>query len=252
MGLAGKVVLNTRPKDPFGDSDTLAGLLADAGAKVINHPVIGLKPAVLDQNRLEILSNLNKFEWLVFVSRMGVRFFEQLLVGQGLELASIGNRIAVIGEATAEPLRSLGIEPDLIAKSATSEGLGSELVRDTNGTCFLVRASRGSQVLGEMLSDAGRKYVEFVAYESYDVKEASQEVADTLSNEEVDWVVLTSASGADSSCRLFGDLLRTTRVAAISSEVANVISEKCSVDAAAIARRPSFASLVEAMDFAGD
>jgi uroporphyrinogen-III synthase len=69
------------------------------------------------------------YDWLVVTSRNGAH-----------ELARRGvtaNRIAAIGPATAEALRSHGLQVDLVAASHTQEGLRAEL---PDGTLLLAAA----------------------------------------------------------------------------------------------------------------
>src|SRR5581483_6024910 len=78
------------------------------------------------------------YDWLVVTSRNGAR-----------ELARRGvmaNRIAAIGPATAEALRSHGLSVDLVAATHTQEGLRDELPEGT----LLLAAAEGARrdVLG--------------------------------------------------------------------------------------------------------
>jgi uroporphyrinogen-III synthase len=73
------------------------------------------------------------YDWLVITSRNGAR-----------ELARRGvaaNRIAAIGPATAEALRSHGLQVDLVAATHTQEGLRDELPAGT----VLLAAAEGAR-----------------------------------------------------------------------------------------------------------
>ena len=73
------------------------------------------------------------YDWLVVTSRNGAH-----------ELARRGvtaNRIAAIGPATAEALRSHGLRVDLVAATHTQEGLGAELPEGT----LLLAAAEGAR-----------------------------------------------------------------------------------------------------------
>jgi uroporphyrinogen III methyltransferase / synthase len=73
------------------------------------------------------------YDWLVVTSRNGAH-----------ELARRGvraNRIAAIGPATAEALRSHGLNADLVAATHTQEGLRDELPRGT----LLLAAAEGAR-----------------------------------------------------------------------------------------------------------
>jgi uroporphyrinogen-III synthase len=77
--------------------------------------------------------NARAYDWLVVTSRNGAH-----------ELARRGvnaNRIAAIGPATAEALRSHGLQVDLVAATHTQEGLRDELPEGT----VLLAAAEGAR-----------------------------------------------------------------------------------------------------------
>ena len=84
---------------------------------------LGHDPVVCELIRVEPLDeepvDARAYDWLVVTSRNGAH-----------ELARRGvtaNRIAAIGPATAEALRSHGLRVDLVARTHTQEGLRDEL-----------------------------------------------------------------------------------------------------------------------------
>jgi uroporphyrinogen-III synthase len=55
-----------------------------------------------------------------------------------------------------------------------------------------------------------------VAYESVDVKDPDPEVAEVLAKGEIDWIVVTSSATARALHDLYGEELRSARLASIS------------------------------------
>jgi uroporphyrinogen III methyltransferase/synthase len=111
---------------------------------------------------------------------------------------------------------------------------------------FLARASRGRETLAEMLAAAGAIVEQAVVYESRDVMEPDQEVADALTAGRIDWATVTSSAIARSLVRLFGDSLRQTKLAAISPLTAEVLTQ-LGYSPAAVADEYTSAGIVAAI-----
>jgi uroporphyrinogen-III synthase len=98
---------------------------------------LGHDAVLCELSRVESLGDepvdARAYDWLVITSRNGAR-----------ELARRGvaaNRIAAIGPATAEALRSHGLQVDLVAATHTQEGLRDELPAGT----ILLAAAEGAR-----------------------------------------------------------------------------------------------------------
>jgi len=122
--LAGRRVLLTRPA---GRGETLARRLRQLGAEVEIRPTIALEPPTETEAARRAVRQLNDYDWLVFTSPAGVRFFLALhreLCGDGARIpASIGS----IGPATARELEHEGHPATVVAEESRSEGLGRAL-----------------------------------------------------------------------------------------------------------------------------
>lgn len=102
----------------------LAGALAEAGAEVIELPVISISgpadPLALD----DAARHLERYEWVVFTSANGVA----ALLGRLPDSRSLAhNRVAAVGGATTATLRRFGVEPDLVPADASAEGLAAAM-----------------------------------------------------------------------------------------------------------------------------
>jgi len=94
LPLADRVILLTRPA---GDGRALAERLSRLGARVDCRPTIRLEPAGDPTGAREAVKELDSFEWVVFTSVNGVRFFLETRreVGQGGPVAAriVGRQI---------------------------------------------------------------------------------------------------------------------------------------------------------------
>ncbi|MFV0378610.1 MAG: uroporphyrinogen-III synthase [Mangrovibacterium sp.] len=109
----GKIIICTYPKP---EPDDFAPSLEQAGATVYFMPAIEIGPLPY---RLE--KNLASYDWLIFTSKNGIRFFNEDLKSQ------LKGKIAVLGEATATELRRKGIEPDFTGSGKSGRDLAAEL-----------------------------------------------------------------------------------------------------------------------------
>ena len=113
-------VIITRPR-------TQAGELAEA-VRVLGHepvlcPLLEIEP--LGDEPVEVIG----YDWVVLTSANGAR--ELLRRGRGE-----WPRVAAIGPGTAEVLRAGGIEPALVPRISTQEGLLAELPRPAGRVLF--------------------------------------------------------------------------------------------------------------------
>jgi uroporphyrinogen III methyltransferase/synthase len=113
-------VLVTRARPEAG---RLVSLLEERGLEVVVAPLIRIEP--LDGPDVDV----TPYDWVVVTSRNGARELARRWTG---EL----RRVAAIGPGTAEELRAYGIEPLLVPRVSTQEGLLAELPRPAGHVLF--------------------------------------------------------------------------------------------------------------------
>jgi uroporphyrinogen III methyltransferase / synthase len=97
-----------------GGNDELAERLRDSGLDVVECPLIRIEP--LEGPPV----SLGGYDWLVVTSRVAAELLFARLDGPLPP-------VAVIGPGTAEAVRERGVEPALVARRSTQEGLLEEL-----------------------------------------------------------------------------------------------------------------------------
>jgi uroporphyrinogen III methyltransferase/synthase len=108
----------------LGGNDELARRLgAVPGLETVECPLIRVEP--LDGPPLDASGH----NWVVLTSRIGADLFFSRLKGEPAP-------VAVIGPGTAEAVRAHGVEPALIARRSTQEGLLDELPRPAGRVLF--------------------------------------------------------------------------------------------------------------------
>jgi uroporphyrinogen III methyltransferase / synthase len=129
-----KVVV-TRPRSQAGP---LVERLEALGLEVVECPLIEIDP--LDEPT-EV--DTSGYDWVIVTSPNGADLFAQRRVGDHA-------RIAAVGPGTAETLRRVGIEPDLVPGVSTQEGLLEEFPRPS-GRVLFVGAEGSRRVLIDAL-----------------------------------------------------------------------------------------------------
>ncbi|MEX2168769.1 MAG: uroporphyrinogen-III C-methyltransferase [Pirellulales bacterium] len=223
--LFGQTVLITRPENQGG---SLADQLRELGARMLVQPAIEIAPPEDWRTIDAAIDRLSDFDWLVFSSCNGVKFFLQRLDERDLDGRAIGHaKLAAIGPATVAALAEYHLRADLVPDEYRAEALAEALAPHARqGAGFLLlRASRGREVLSEMLTAAGGSVEQVVVYESRDVPTADPQILAALQAGQIDWTTVTSSAIARSLVRLFGEDLRRTQLLAISPLTADVLRE---------------------------
>ena len=148
--LFGQRIVVTRPQEETARS---AAVLEALGAEVLVAPTVALRP-ITDTGPLDAaIEHLAEYDWLVFTSAAGVRFFLRRLKERGGDLRALGHlRLAAIGPTTAEALAQFHLKADLVPDSYRSESLAEALGLAACGRkILLARADRGRPLLKDVL-----------------------------------------------------------------------------------------------------
>jgi uroporphyrinogen III methyltransferase/synthase len=243
--LFGRTILVTRPEH---QSAELAQRLRGLGANVLAQPAIEISAPANWSAVDSILARLAEFDWLVFSSANGVDSFFNRLFERGLDARQLAAaKLAAIGPGTVAALAALHLRADIQPGVYRAESLADALAPHVRGKrVFLARASRGREVLAEMLTAAGATVEQAVVYDSRDVETPREDVADALAAGNVDWVTVTSSAITRSLVKLFGDDLKKTRLVAISPITAETLID-LGHPPAAVAKTYTTDGIVEAI-----
>jgi len=208
---------------PAGQSEESIRQARQLGAEPILMPTIAVAP-LTDHSAVDAtIGELATYDWVVFTSVNGVDGFFGRLHALGLDGRAMGHcRLAAIGTSTAERLAHWHMKADLIPAEFRAEALAAALQPQVAGRKVLwAKATRGRDVLPEQLREAGAQVYELPVYQNFDVSEFTPQVQELLRKGELDWICLSSPSGAKSLNRLIPDAARahvgrSIRLAAIS------------------------------------
>lgn len=169
--LLGKKILITRPGE--NQEHKLSRLLEDCGALCVEFPVAEIKP-LADYTTLDnAIRQIDGFQWIIFTSQKGLRFFKERLACQKKDLRILkGIKLAAIGPKTAAVLKDLGIRLDVEAATFCQEGL-LERFQEINlkgKNILLVRALKARDILPKGLEKRGASVTIAPAYQTVKTK----------------------------------------------------------------------------------
>ena len=195
--LFGKKIIITRPEE---QADELFYPLMDAGADCILFPTIKIAAAEEVSLLDKAINELQKYDWIIFTSANGVRFFFDRIKELNKDARIFGNsKICAIGPKTAEALRNRFIVPDLVPEEYRSEDIVRCFSRiQIKGKRFLIpRADNARDLLPKELRKMGAKVDVVTAYRNIlpEIEEQKREkIRQMIIKEEVDLVIFTSPS----------------------------------------------------------
>ena len=165
--------------------------LEELGAEVILCPLLEFVPPDQSEDLDSALGELESYDWVLFTSPNGVRFFRQALATQGDVRRLGGAQLAAIGPGTARALADWGLCADVVPEQSVAEGLLEALASFPlqGRRVLLPRAQEARQVLPEGLRRRGAR-VDVVACYKTVMPEPPPEL------ERMDRVVLMSSSSA--------------------------------------------------------
>lgn len=191
--LFGRVVLVTRPQEQAHD---FTRRLSDLGARCILLPTIAIEPPESWKDLDQAIGNISAYDWILFTSINGVRYFFDRLYNAGKDARSIGNaKIGAIGPKSEEALVERGISPDLVPEDYFSGGVADALREYDiqNKRILMPRPLIAGKYLPDKLRKMGALVDEVEAYRTVQPKDNQVEF-DRLMKEEIDVVTFTSPS----------------------------------------------------------
>ncbi len=192
--LLGKGVVVTRARQQASE---LADRLEELGACCIQYPTITIQPLDDYQPVEEAILELQRYDWLVFTSVNGVKYFWDQLDQIGLDSRILaGCEVAAIGPATAAALKQRGIKPDFVPAKYVAESVVKGLLeRGIHGKNVLIpRAKEAREVLPEELTNAGCFVKVLPVYETVLARNAEDDLRERLDAGEVQCITFASSS----------------------------------------------------------
>lgn len=124
--LSGRRIAVTRAREQTPD---LAVKLAALGAEVLELPLIAVSKEIDKQALHDVLSELGTYDWIVFTSANGVRYFLEEFYRIYDDVRALGLlRFAAVGDATAREIAAHHLKVECQPKVATGAALADALI----------------------------------------------------------------------------------------------------------------------------
>ena len=231
--LLGKRVLVTRTE---AQAIELVGLLSSLGAIPILAPTIQIVGPSNPEPLENVCASIDNFDWIIFTSSNGVKFFMKQYVKINGENARLPAQICAIGPSTAKCLKSFNVDSDFIPEEHRAEAVLAGLQKKDNLTgkyILLPRGDLANKMLPTELRKCGALVTDLTCYRTLlaDHADASgEDVYRNLHKQGIDIVTFTSASTVKNFVKILGkpsalDFLNSTCVASIGPVTAKAAAE---------------------------
>lgn len=237
--LMGKTILVTRARQQASD---MVRILSDLGASCLEYPTIEVVAPASYEPMDRAIVDISRYDWLVFTSVNGVKFFFDRLFHNGLDSRALNAvQTATIGPATEKRLADFGVKSDIVPESYRAESI-IDAFRDKSiggKRILLPRAAEARPILPVELTKMGAVVDEIAAY-CTQIPDRNQDLLlDHLKNEPVDLITFTSSSTVKNFKALlppeqFKDLINGITIASIgpiTTDTANALGFDVHIDA---------------------
>lgn len=247
LPLFGQTIVVTRAASQAGD---LSARLRSLGACVRELPAIQIGPPA-DSGALDAaIAHLSDYDWILFTSVNGVRFFLEALDRSHVDLRSLRARICTIGPATRRAVEELHLKVDLTPEVYVAESLVASLATaDVAGQRILLpRAAVARDLVPAELSRMGA-HVDVVEAYRTTMPESMVPRARELfgSGTPIDWITVTSSSTVKNLvCAVGAETLRGIKLASI-GPVTSATARELGLEATVEANPYTIDGLVEAI-----
>ncbi|HYL37213.1 MAG TPA: uroporphyrinogen-III C-methyltransferase [Bryobacteraceae bacterium] len=210
-----RIVVTRAPDQAAELSDRLRALGADA----LELPVISIQPPA-DPGPLDrAIACLDSYDWLIFTSVNGVRFFLERMDRSPHDLRSLKAKICAIGPATRRAVEKLHLKVDLMPGEYVAESLVRAFSSQalSGKRMLLPRAAVARDLIPAELSKLGAHVDVVEAYRNVVPAEAAEHARQIFSaGQKPDWITFTSSSTVHNLIAAAGgESLQGVRIASI-------------------------------------
>jgi len=192
--LFGKGVVITRPEE---QAEELTSLLRDEGARVISFPTIRIEPPEDYDDLDRAIKNIEKYQWIVFTSANGVRFFFDRFRELRNDIRDLkGIKMCTIGPATRARVEGYGIRVDLVPEEYVSDSVVEAFrgISVAGANILLPRAEIAGDIIPDGLSEMGAHVDVATAYRTTGSGEDGETIRELMNSGKVDVITFTSPS----------------------------------------------------------
>jgi len=193
LPLQDKNIIITRAKGQISEAKKI---FQNEGANIFDLPALVIDYPDNVTPLDNIIDQIDKFDWIIFLSSNGIKYLSKRLLDKGLSLKRCSNdfKIAVVGEKTAQYLSNAGIIADYIPPDFIAESLVKHFPSPLKDLQILIPRvqSGGNNLIIESLLSRGALIKEVAAYESRCPESIPLETVNVLENKKIDAILFSS------------------------------------------------------------
>lgn len=203
MPLLGKKILVTREKE---QAKPFVKKIEKLGGTPIVVPLLSFKVPDDQKTIKETLQQLHTFDWLIFTSMNGIRFFFQQLNNEQKQIVE-NIKIAVVGTKTEKELEKHGFSAHLVPKEFVAESFACELIEQIGPKekVLFPKGNLARDVISNELRKKGIHVCDLTIYETADVPESKEQILALLKEKKIDYITFTSSSTVDHFAAVIGE-----------------------------------------------
>jgi uroporphyrinogen III methyltransferase/synthase len=170
---------------------------------IVHRPIIDCVPLEDYSQADRLLKRLDTFDWIVFTSANGIKFFFERLNKLKRDARALAStKVAVIGRTSAQAINEFGIVADICPASESSAGLLEKISRiDINGKKILLPQSDiASTELPDGLREMGADIEKLAIYKTVDTE------PEEINFDYIDRILFTSGSTVRAFLKRFGSI----------------------------------------------
>jgi len=203
--LLGKKILVTRAED---QNTEIADQLRQYGATPILLPTIRIIPLENYSELDRSIKRLSTYDWLIFTSLNGVKYFLSRLEEIGGCIEKLGDaKIAAIGTKTGQILKAHGIKVDFIPGKYRAEGLidGMKKAGIKGKKVLIPRAESAREILPQELRKWGAEVDVIAVYKTIKPSYSAEYRKKFIKKGEIDVITFTSSSTVTNFVAIFSE-----------------------------------------------
>jgi uroporphyrinogen III methyltransferase/synthase len=247
LPLFGRRIVVTRAK---GQADALSSKLTALGAETIEVPTIEIRAAADYASLDRAIENLASYDWLIFTSVNGVKFFLDRLDRSATDLRALRAKICAIGPATRTAIEALHVKVDLMGKEYVAESLLEAFHNHdlTGKRVLLPRAAVARDLIPAELNRRGAVVDVVEAYRTVTPESMPHRISEIFhAARRPDWITFTSGSTVQNFAAAAGvEILRGIHVASI-GPITTSAARELGIEVTAEALEFTIDGLVEAI-----
>ncbi|TFB24945.1 uroporphyrinogen-III synthase [Filobacillus milosensis] len=202
--LKGKCIFISRE---LGKAQDFILPLENKGATVYPLPLIRFVRWDRDKNHI-ILDNLSRFDWIVFTSANGVKYFFETIEAHQTSNSSLSStRFAVVGTKTEAMLFEYGYKASFVPETFDANHFSKDFIKKMPLTNVLVvKGNLSRDVIDQALEEESIDYTNIFVYQTLTNEEVKDPLINYVNQRLIDGYVFTSPSSLNAFEELLGEI----------------------------------------------